>query len=103
MRPGGSPTRRHPDARRGENLEALVRGGKGAVRRLKRAQLLLAADAGSTDETIAQNVAVGTSTIYRTKQRFVEEGLERALSEAPRPGAPRKLGPSDESLLIALA
>lgn len=44
-----------------------------------------------------------TSAIYRTKQRFVEEGLEQALSEVPRPGVPRKLGPSDESLLIALA
>ena len=75
-----------PDER--ESLEALVRGGKGAVRRLKRAQILLAADAGSTEETIAQNVGVGTSTIYRTKQRFVEEGLERALSERVPPGRP---------------
>ena len=52
---------------------------------------------------IARNVGVGTSTVYRTKQRFVEEGLERALSEAPRPGAPRKLGASDEALLVAIA
>ena len=33
--------------------------GKGAFRRLKRAQILLAADTGSTDEEIAKNVAVG--------------------------------------------
>jgi transposase len=84
-------------------LAALVAGGKGAVRRLKRAQILLAADRGSTDEEIARNVAVGTSTVYRTKQRFVEEGLDPALSEAPRPGAARKLGAADESLLAALA
>lgn len=84
-------------------LEEMVCGGKGAFRRLKRAQILLAADAGSTDAVIAKNVAVGTSTVYRTKQRFVEEGLERALSEAPRPGAERKFDASDESLLIAVA
>ena len=84
-------------------LVSLVLGGKGAYRRLKRAQILLAADAGSMDAVIAKNVAVGTSTVYRTKQRFVEEGLERALSEAPRPGAERKLDASDESLLIAMA
>ena len=84
-------------------LEEMVRGGKGAFRRLKRAQILLASDAGSTDATIAKNVAVGTSTVYRTKQRFVEQGLERALSEVPRPGAARKLDASDESLLVALA
>jgi transposase len=85
-------------------LEALVSGGKGAVRRLKRAQLLLAADAGnSTDEAIAHHVGVSTSTVYRTKQCFVEEGLESALSEAPRPGAKRKLSASDEAVLVATA
>jgi transposase len=86
-----------------QQLEALVRGGNGAVRKLKRAQILLAADARSTDEAIARNVRVGTSTVYRTKQRFVEEGLERALNEVPRPGPPRKLSASDEALLVAVA
>src|SRR5882757_6263186 len=84
-------------------LVAMVLGGKGAFRRLKRAQVLLAADKGSTDEEIVRNVAVSSSTVYRTKQRFVEEGLERALSELPRVGAARKLGASDESLLVAVA
>ena len=83
-------------------LVSMVLGGKAAVRKLKRAQILLAADAGSTDEEIARN-AVGTSTVYRVKQRFVEEGLERALSEAPRPGAERKFDVADEALLIAVA
>ena len=86
-----------------QQLEALVRGGKGAVRKLKRAQILLATDARSTDEDIAHNVGVGTSTVYRTKQRFVDEGLERALNEVPRPGPPRKLSASDEALLVAVA
>ena len=84
-------------------LLAMVQGGKGAVRRLKRAQILLAADLGSTDEAIARNVAVGTSTVYRTKQRFVEHGLESALTEAPRPGGPRKLDVQDEAILCAVA
>jgi transposase len=83
-------------------LVAMVLGGRAAVRKLKRAQILLAADAGSTDEEIARNVAVGTSTVYRVKQRFVEHGLERALNEAPRPGADRKFDAMDESLLIAV-
>ena len=86
-----------------EELEAMVRGGKVSARRLKRAQILLAADRGSTDEVIATNVAVGTSTVYRTKRRFVEEGFEAALNEEPRPGAERKLAPKEEALLIAVA
>jgi transposase len=86
-----------------EQLLKFVNGGKGAIRRVKRAQILLAADAKSTDEAIAVNVGAGTATVYRIKQRFVEEGLEQALSESPRPGNPRKLDASDESLLIAVA
>jgi transposase len=84
-------------------LQALTSGGQGAVRRLKRAQILLAADTQTTDEMIARTVGVGTSTVYRTKQRFVEDGLDRALAEMPRPGAPRKLGATDEALLVAIA
>jgi transposase len=86
-----------------EQLRRLVQAGKGAVRRLKRAQILLASEAGATDAAIAQNVSVGTSTVFRTKRRFVEEGLEAALSELPRPGAERKLAEKEEALLIATA
>ena len=48
-------------------------------------------------------VAVGGSTVYRTKRRFVEGNLERALSEEPRPGAERKLTGKEEALLVATA
>ena len=61
--------------------------GAHAVRKLKRAQILLAADAGVSDDVIARSVGVGGSTVYRTKQRFVVGNLEAALSEAPRPEA----------------
>jgi transposase len=84
-------------------LQTLLSGGEGAVRRIKRAQILLAADAQSPDEVIARTVGVGTSTVYRTKQRFVEDGWAPALSELPRPGAPRKLGAREEALLVAVA
>jgi len=84
-------------------LLALVNGGRVSVRRVKRAQILLAAAAGSSDERIAAHVSVGTSTVYRTKRRFVEEGLEAALSEATRPGVPRKLAAKEEALLVATA
>jgi transposase-like protein len=43
-----------------------------AVRKVKRAQILLAADGGASDAAIAVNVGVGESTVYRTKRRFVE-------------------------------
>ena len=84
-------------------LAALLSGGKHAARKLKRAQILLAADAGASDENIATSVGVGGSTVYRTKRRFVEGNLEAALTEEPRPGATRKLLGKEEALLVATA
>ena len=86
-----------------DEVTALLSGGKQAARKLKRAQILLAADAGASDEDIAISVAVGGSTVYRTKRRFVEGNLEAALNEEPRPGAERKLSGKEEALLVATA
>ena len=72
-------------------LQGLTGAGKARVRRVKRAQILLAAEQGHGEATIATTVGVGNSTVYRTKRRFAEQGLEAALSEAPRVGANRKL------------
>jgi transposase len=84
-------------------LTVLLSGGKHAARKLKRAQILLAADAGASDDDIAISVGVGGSTVYRTKQRFVLGNLAAALSEQPRPGASRKLSGKEEALLVATA
>ena len=72
-------------------LTALLSAGKHAARKFKRAQILLAADAGASDEEIARSVGVGGSTVFRTKRRFVLGNLQAALSEESRPGAMRKL------------
>ena len=84
-------------------LQSLLSGGRHAARKLKRAQILLAADRGVADEEIARSVAVGGSTVTRTKRRFVESNLEGALNEEPRPGALRKLSGQEEALLVATA
>src|SRR3982751_4743345 len=79
-----------------DQLSALLSGGTHASRKLKRAQILLAADAGVSDNDIAASIAVGGSTVYRTKRRFVEGDLEAALSEEQRRGAARKLTGKEE-------
>jgi hypothetical protein len=45
-----------------ERLRDLTQAGKGPVRKLKRAQILFATAAGSSDESIVENVSVGTGT-----------------------------------------
>ncbi|MDB5403208.1 MAG: transposase [Rhodopila sp.] len=71
-------------------LTALLNGGKHAARKIKRSQVLLAADAGVSDDMITSSVSVGGSAVYRTKRRFVRGNLELALSEEARPGTERK-------------
>ena len=46
---------------------------------------------------------VALSTVYRVKQRFAEEGLERVLQDRPQANRPRKLDDRGEAHLIALA
>ena len=86
-----------------DQLEALLSGGRHAARKLKRAQILLAANDGVGDEVIAATLKISGSTIYRTKRRLVEANLEGALSEELRPGAERKLSSKEEALLVATA
>lgn len=42
-------------------------------------------------------------TIYRTRKRYLEGGLERALYEKSRPGNPRLLDEVGEATLVALS
>jgi len=83
-------------------LEHLLRGGKTGARKLTRARILLKAAAGLSDDAIAAALDVGTATVARTRQRFVEANLG-ALDEAPRPGARRKLTGKQEAHVIAVA
>ncbi len=63
----------------------------------------MAADVGMGDGEIATHLSSSTSTVFRTKRRFVEEGLEASIYDRPRPGSRRKLKPKDEATLVALA
>lgn len=84
-------------------LLALTKKGRLAARRLTRAHILLQADSGATQDTIAAALRIGRATVVRMCKRFVKAGLEAALRDRPRPGAQRKLDGKQEALLIALA
>ena len=86
-----------------ERLEQMLSQGNERVRRTKRAQILLAADRGHSDAVMSKTLSVGTATIFRIKRRFVEEGLDAALSELPRAGGERKLSGEEEAMLVAIA
>ena len=85
------------------DLEGRLRGGEMGVRKVKRIQILLKADEGWNDERIAEAYDVGLSTVERTRRKFVERGLEGAITNRrPRREYPRKLDGKAEAHLIAL-
>lgn len=86
-------------------LKAVVESGRQGARRIRWAHALLKANAGWSDEKIAEAFDICIPTVQRLRQRFVEEGLDVALgarSHQPRPYA-RKLDGEPEGQLIALA
>ena len=84
-------------------LEALLKRGRIGARVSARARILLHAAEGATDAAIAAAVRVGGATVERTRQKFVEGGLEWALRERPRPGGKRKPDGKQEAFLVATA
>ena len=93
-----------------EELGQLLSRGKADVRRLSHARILLKSDESKLgpawlDEEIAEAFDVSVSTVERCRRRFVEEGLESALSpyRTPRRTYKRKLDGEQEAKLIAIA
>lgn len=69
-----------------QQLLTLLKKGKVAARTVCRVQILLQADEETSDVVIAAALHVGVATAERTRKRFVEEGLDAALTERRRPG-----------------
>ncbi len=84
------------------SLLAVTRKGKTSARRIKRASVLLAADEGASDEAVGQKVGVHSATVENIRRRFVEEGVEAALNDRPRPGKARLMNGHQEAYLVAL-
>ena len=93
-----------------QQLEALIRKGKGPARRLLKARILLKADAsdagpGWSDSRITAALDTSASMLYRVRKQLVEEGFEAVLSRKQRatPAVARIFDGEKEAKLIALA
>ena len=89
-----------------ESLAHIVRHFSGTNQKVRRAQVLLKADAlgpGWMDRQIADAFGCCTQTVENLRQRLVEHGLERTLSGVRRPAPPtsKRLDGEQEAKLIA--
>lgn len=86
-----------------EMLNDLITGGKERVRKVAHAHVLLKASEGWADREISWALRISIATIERMRQRFVEEGLEKALTpRRTRRKYLHLLDGSQEAHLIAL-
>ncbi len=74
-----------------------------SVRKYNRINILLLLNKGKKTSEIEDFLAVDRITIWRTKSRYLEQGVEKALIEEERSGQPRKYHVDHESELAALA
>jgi len=86
-----------------KQLNALINKGKHSARVIKRARVLLMAEQDKKDEEISTLVGYCISQIKNIRKRFFLEGLDSALKEKSRPGAPRKLDKRAEEIASAIA
>lgn len=86
-----------------DHLENLVSSGVESARKLTRCRILLKADAGWTDEAIAEALDVGSATVGRVRQRYCADGLSRAINrKRPDREYERKIDGEVEAHLVAL-
>jgi transposase len=92
-----------------QELSSLVSKGKAAARKLTRARILLLADeseagASWSDDQIVEALAISRRTVERTREKWVESGLEAALNHkrTPHPHSKRLDGDA-EARLVQLA
>ena len=86
-----------------EFLRAFKSSGKRSQREYDRANILLLLDKGKLDAEIVDFLEVERTTVWRTRKRYLEEGLEKSLQEKERSGQPKKYGVKQEAEIIALA
>lgn len=88
-------------------LETLIKSGSAPARVQTRARILLLGDRSQgewrTDAQIAEALLCTAGTVLSIRHRFLQEGLQAALFEKPRPGATPKITGEVEAQITVLA
>lgn len=86
-----------------ENLQELLRKGKEKARKLTRCRILLLSDESRTNSEITKVLHIALNTVRQVCWRYLHEGLEDAINERQRSGAPKKFTGVQKAQITALA
>ena len=84
-------------------LNQYLSKGKASARRLNRCRLLLLAHKGETDQQISGSLNLSLATVANIRRRYAQEGLQTAINEKPRSGAPKKFDGKATAKITAVA
>lgn len=77
--------------------------GNLSLRKYNRINILLLLHKGKRTIEIEDFLSVDRITVWRTKNRYLEQGVEQALEEADRTGQPKKYNTAHETELAVMA
>ena len=83
-------------------LEAYKRTGKISLRQYNRINILLLLHRGKRVREIEEFLGVDRVTVWRTKNKYLAQGIQKALEEENRPGQPLKYTTDHEAERTAL-
>ena len=86
-----------------EMLERLARMRTAQAQTVTRARILLLRDSGETLVSIAERVGLAADSVRLCAARYLEGGVERALSDGARSGRPREIDDADRAFVVDLA
>lgn len=87
------------------SLTEVVKKLRGSSQKVRRAQVLLKADADGpawTDARIAESYSCRTKTVENIRERFVTEGFDATLNGKPKAPRPKTLSGDQEAKIIAM-
>jgi transposase len=85
------------------SLTTILSKGRSSARKQTRARVLDLSHRKEHPERIAEILRVSVGTVYNLQKRYLEEGLESALSEKPRSGKPPVISSEAKARITALA
>ena len=86
-----------------DQLRGLIHSGRHSARVINRACILLKTDDGRSASQVAVALDTSPRTVFRTKRRYSEAGLDGVLHDHPQANRYRKLDDRGEAHVIALA
>ena len=81
-----------------ERLRQLIRSGQHSARVITRVRILLRTDEGWSASQVVAALDTSQRTVFRTKRRYAEEGLDGVLHDHPQANRYRKLDDQGRSL-----